>query len=95
MEEKGSACWGLVGKTEANRDFLEDGMDESLVLQIRKWCTLSACLLCCCPEKFSLYISNNLLCQTDLESICLISVFRLPTVPIVPAYSHREHRSPL
>jgi hypothetical protein len=36
MEEKGSACQGLVGKTEAKRDFLEDGMDESLVLQIRK-----------------------------------------------------------
>jgi len=36
MEEKGSACQGLVGKTEAKRDFLEDGMDERLVLQIRK-----------------------------------------------------------
>jgi hypothetical protein len=36
VEEKGSACWGLVGKTEAKRDFLEDGMDERLVLQIRK-----------------------------------------------------------
>jgi len=35
MEEKGSACWGLVGKTEAKID-LEDGMDERLVLQIRK-----------------------------------------------------------
>jgi hypothetical protein len=36
MEEKGSACRGLVRKTEANRDFLEDGVDERLVLQIRK-----------------------------------------------------------
>ena len=36
MEEKGSACRGLVGKTEAKRDFLEDGMDKRLVLQIRK-----------------------------------------------------------
>jgi hypothetical protein len=64
-------------------------MDKSLVLQIRKE------VLCCCPHKFSLYISNNLLYQTDLELICLISVNRLSAVPIVPAYAHREHRSPL
>jgi hypothetical protein len=73
MEEKGSACWGLVGKTEAKRDFLEDGMDERLVIQIRKQ-GVHFQHVCCCPHKFSLYISNSLLCQTDLESMCLISV---------------------
>jgi hypothetical protein len=58
MEEKGSACMGLVGNTEEKKE--------------------TSC--------------NNLLCLADLESLCLISVFRLSTVPLAPAYAHREHR---
>jgi hypothetical protein len=79
---------GFGGKTEEKRDFLEDGMDRRLMLQIMK-CTQGVHFWHVC---FAVVLICFLLCTTDLELMCMTSLFRLSTVSLSLAHTLQRTR---